>query len=265
MALSLLFDGRFDDYVSAVREDARLWLFVHVPKTAGSSLGGELAALQPPYCNIHIDHLDRSKPGPERFDAAVDRFLVEARQREFHSASGHILNRHMEQINQALPGVRPLTMLRAPLSRLVSDYRYQRSPMHPLHEEVAKRTPDLESFLHLPGQRNRTARHLAPADLVRREKVPECVDYVLERFAFVGLQEQYDLSFRALTTLISGRARSPEQKKRVNEDGEKVDVTPDLAGLAARLNPIDFAIYDALTARFAAIEAPLADWLSDKN
>lgn len=265
MFLPLLFDGRIDEYMAAVRQDAQLWLFVHVPKTAGSSLGTELAALQPPYCNIHIDHLDRSKPGPQRFDAAVERFLEATKERRFHSASGHIQHRHTDRISATLPGVRTLTMLRHPLARLISDYRYQRSPMHPLHAEVAQRTPDFESFSRIPGQRNRMARHLAPPELVRPDRVDDCVAYVLEHFAFVGLQERYALHFRALTALVSGRAHAPKEKKRVNDAGEAVEVTPALAAQLEAEHAVDFAIYRAVDERFSAVEAALSEWLAAQS
>lgn len=263
MSLSLLLDGAFAAHADALRRDCRLWLFVHVPKTAGSSLGGELARLAPPYHNIHIDHLERSIPGPARFDTAVAAFLDAARSAEqpFRSASGHILHRHMDMICQALPGVRPVTLLRDPLARLISDYRYQRSPMHPLHAEVVAKAPDFAAFLDLPGPRNRMAKHLVPMPMIRRGQTAAAVAHVMERFAFVGLQERYDLSFRMLTALIAGAPVAPTERRRVNEEGERVEVTPALERLARERNAMDWAIYDAVATRFAAIADRAETWL----
>jgi hypothetical protein len=264
MSLSLLFDRRFDDYAAAVRENTGLWLFVHVPKTAGSSLSGELARLAPPYHNIHIDHTDRSRPGPERFDLVVEGFLAEAATKPFRSASGHILHRHMEQIVAAIPGVKPVTMLRDPLKRVISDYRYQRSPMHPLSAEVIRKAPDFAAFLDLPGPRNRMAKHLVPLEMIRRERLEESVAYVMDRFAFVGLQEAYALSFRLLTALITGAPVQPTEKRRVNEEGEAVELTPELEALARARNAVDCAIYEALAQRFAGIRSDLEAWLATR-
>lgn len=266
MVLSLLFEGAFDAYAEAVRRDARLWLFVHVPKTAGSSLSGELARLAPPYHNIHIDHTDRSRPGPERFDAAVAAFLDLHRgaAQPFRSASGHILNRHMERIRAAVPGTAPVTMLRHPVSRIISDYRYQRSPMHPLSEEVIRRAPDFDAFLDLPGPRNRMAKHLVPIEMVRKERLRPAVNYVVERFAFAGLQESYDLSFRLLTALITGTPVAPTEKRRVNEEGERVTLTPELERKLRERNALDFAIYEAVQVRFQAVEERLRAWLAGR-
>jgi len=263
MVLPLFFEGRFDGYAAAARRGAGLWLFVHVPKTAGSSLSGELARLARPYHNIHIDHADRSRPGPDRFDAAVEAFLARAAETPFRSASGHILHRHVERIRAALPGiVRPVTMLRDPLARIVSDYRHQRSPMHPLSAEVIRRVPDFAAFVDLPGQRNRMARHLVPAELVRRERVEESVAHVMDRFAFVGLQERYALSFRTLTALVTGSPRAPTERRRVNEEGEAVELSPEVVRQVQARNALDFAIHAAVLRRFEAVEARLADWLS---
>ncbi len=264
MSLTLLFEGAFDAHAEAMRSDAGLWLFVHVPKTAGSSLGGELARIAPPYHNIHIDHTQRDRPGPARFDAAVDAFLETARTaaRPFRSASGHILYRHMEAIRAALPGVRPVTMLRHPLARIVSDYRYQRSPIHPLHAEVISKAPDFRAFLDLPGPQNRMAKHLVPMPMIRRGQTAAAVAHVMDRFAFVGLQERYDLSFRLLTALIAGAPVAPTERRRVNEEGEAVEVTPELEALARERNAVDWAIYDAVATRFGAIAERAEAWLA---
>ena len=267
MTLSLLFDGAFEAYAEAARRDAGLWLFVHVPKTAGSSLGSELAQLAPPYHNIHIDHLDRDRPGPERFDAAVARFLDAARGAAppFRSASGHLQYRHMEAIRTALPGVRPVTMLRHPMRRLVSDYRYQRSPMHPLHAEVAERAPDFRTFLDMRGPQNRMAKALVPMPMIRRGKVREAVAHVMDRFTFVGLQEHYALSFRLLTTLVGGTPVAPTERRRVNEDGAPVVITPELEALARERNAMDWAIHDAVAERFTAIAERASAWLDART
>lgn len=261
MLLSLFFAGRFDEYLDAVRRDSELWLFVHVPKTAGSSLGSELARIAGPYQNIHVDPSRGDLTGPERFDVAVEAFLGKAREQRFRSASGHILERHVARIAAALPGVRPVTLLRDPMKRLVSDYRYQRSPMHPQHAEARRRAPDFAAFLDLPGPRNRMAKHLVPFDLVRKRRIEPAVAHVLERFAFVGLQERYALSFRMLTTLVTGTPQQPTERRRVNEEGEAVALTPELEALARERNALDWAIHDAVAARFAAVEEQLAAWL----
>lgn len=259
--LNNLLDGRFDEYLETTRRGARLWLFVHVPKTAGSSLSGEFSSELKPYFNLHIDHMDRARPAKERFDDKVAEFIEAAKTRNFRSASGHIWQQHALAIRKAMPGVRQITLLREPAARVLSDYNYQRSPMHPLHEEVIARTPDFMSFAEQPGPRNRMARHLVPMAMIRQERLEEAVEHVRRTFAFIGLQERYDLYFRLLTLLTQGRIKEPGDKKRVNEAKEKSALTDEQLAQVRELNRVDFAIYDAVASWLAPIEANLAAWL----
>lgn len=259
--LNHLLDGRFDEYLEATRRGAKLWLFVHVPKTAGSSLSSEFAADLRPYHNIHIEHGDRARSAKERFDDAVAAFLQEAKTRTFRSASGHLWQQHAQTIRKELPGVRMVTLLREPAARVLSDYNYQRSPMHPLHEEVIARTPDFMSFAEQPGPRNRMARHLVPLAMIRQERLADAVEHVRRTFAFIGLQERYDLYFRLLTLLTTGRAKEPGDKKRVNEAKETAALSAEQLARVRELNRVDFAIYDAVAGWLAEIETDLAGWL----
>lgn len=264
-----LLDGRFADWL-APGPPPPLWLFVHVPKTAGSSLAAELAALLPPYRSIHIDHADRSRPAPERYDLVTEDFLALQAREPARSASGHVQFRNVRRIVEALPGTRLITMLREPVARLVSDYLYQLSPMHPLAAEVRAKIPDFAAFVELPGQRNRAARHLLPPGLARQGDVAGGLAFLRARYAFVGVQERYELSFRALTALLSGHPRAPQaEPKRVNEGAraEKAKVMaeledPALRARIAELNAFDLGIHAAIAADWDRIAAPLADRLA---
>lgn len=240
-----------------------LWLFVHVPKTAGSSLASDIAGILSPYRSIHIDHTDRSTPGPERFDRATDAFIAEQGTSPAAFASGHVQWRHVARIIAAVPGMQMFTMLREPAARLVSDFLYQRSAMHPLAAEMRARIPDFDAFIELPGQQNRIARHLVPRPLVLAGDPAPCIQHLRKRFAFVGVQERYELCFRALTARL-GRQIRPAARKRVN-DGAEDDKAAVMARLAdpavrarvAELNAVDFAIHADVAAAWDRIAAPL--------
>jgi hypothetical protein len=270
-----LLAGRFDAWIGAAMPPP-LWLFVHVPKTAGSSLGTELATVLKPYCNIHIDgqdRRDRSRTVPERYDNATKEFLAAHARKPFRFASGHVQFRHVRCITEAVPGTRLFTMLREPVSRLVSDYLYQRSPMHPLADEVRKTIPDFAAFIELKGQRNRIARHLVPPKLVAENDVTTALDMLGKRFAFIGIQERYELGFRALTALLTGTVRRPAaEPKRVNEaaKAEKAEVMreledPALRARIAELNAFDLGVHAALAADWDRIAAPLEAWLNARE
>jgi hypothetical protein len=267
-----LLDGRFEEWL-APGPPTSLWLFVHVPKTAGSSLAAELAALVPPYRSIHIDHADRARPAAERYDAVTEAFVAQQASEPARSASGHVQFRNVRRILDGVAGTRLITMLREPVARIVSDFLYQRSPMHPLAADVRAKVPDIAAFIELPGQRNRIARHLLPPAFAWEGDVAGALRFLRNRYAFIGVQDRYDLSFRALAALIAGAPRSPTATpKRVNDAAREerarvLDQLRDIA-LAARLanlNAFDIALYRAIAESWARIAAPLETHLDARR
>ncbi len=260
-----LLAGRLDAWL-ALGEPPPLWLFVHVPKTAGSSLATDLATRLPPYRSIHIDHTDRSRPAPERYDTVTEAFIAAQAATPARFASGHVQFRHVKRITDAIPGTRLFTVLREPVARLVSDYLYQRSAMHPLAEDVRARIPDFAAFVELKGQRNRIARHLLPPKVAQEGDVEAGLTMLRNRYAFIGLQERYELGFRALTALLTGRPHFPKATKVRANDGaaeEKAVVMealkdPALQARIAELNAFDLGVHKALAADWDRIAAPLA-------
>ncbi len=263
MALTLLFEGKFDEYFAHYRTDDALWLFVHVPKTAGSSLRQELAEMLQPEWNIAVDYHDASLPHDEKMDSAARRFLAAQAEQPHRFASGHILDHHARWIEEAAGDVRRVTMLREPVARFVSDYRYQRSPMHPTHQEFKKRFPTLADYAAVEGEWNKMARHLMPAAMLEAADAPTAIAYLMDRYAFVGLQEIYALSFGVLTRLL-GQQRTATAKLRVNAVTEetKVELTPELRQKVEAANRLDMAIYDAFLARWRAVEEALAAYMA---
>lgn len=254
--MELLFAGRIDDYLREAAFGDAACIFVHVPKTAGTSLRAELAALRPPDINIHVDYTDASRSFHERLDDAVARFLERARREPIRFASGHIQARHAARIAERLPAARFVTLLRDPAARVVSDYRHQCSPRQPGHEAFRARVPDLEAYLALQGERDKAAVHLLPPELRQGGNLAACIGFVARRFAFVGIQEMYATSFRLITAL-AGQARAPRLRENVGL-AEAVELTPEMARRIRAVNPLDSALYDYFADRLRAV-APLLD------
>ena len=215
MSLQLLFDGQFEAYFATLREGSPNWLMVHVPKTAGSSLVEELGALLKPYYKISIRGADHGIPHGQRFEQAVNVFLEKSQTRRFRFASGHIVGDHAERILQALPGTRAFAMLRHPVNLFVSDFRYQRSEMHGSHLQFREKYPDFDSFVHARRAGNKITRHLVPRRIWKTKDASKCLDFMMNTYDFLGLQEQYALSFRVITTMV-GAPTEPTVASRVN-------------------------------------------------
>lgn len=262
MVLRDLYAGRFAAYFAALTEPDLVWLFVHVPKTAGSSFNAELTPLLKPNHHIFIDYAQTAeKPYSTLYDEAVERFIAAAQAGPLRYATGHITGGHVERIQAALPRVRPVTLMRQPVSRFISDYRYQRTPMHPGHETFRRDFPTIEDYLAQKGEWNKTANYLVPPD-IRRAGEAACIAYVNERYAFVGIQEMYPLSLRMVTTLAGAPAR-PGPKHRVNAPTpeNRVELTPELERSIRTHNALDLALYEFFAKRLAAVRTELIAYL----
>ncbi len=259
--LSALFAKDFDRYLGEVGAGAPLWLFVHVPKTAGSSMTAEAESILQPSFNIDIDHTDTTRTYQARFDAAVQTFVASYKERPFRFCTGHINARQVEMVRDGIPDVRCFTMLRNPMARLVSDYRYQRSAMNTAQAQFIAKTPDFETYVARPHVHNKITLNLAPRELVMSGDVAGCVDYITNAYAFLGLQEMYPLSLRVLTTLM-GETRTPEARVRVNStDNDQVDMTPELEARLRTLNAVDLGVFQAFLLRWRTIRDDLIQYM----
>ena len=263
MVLERLFGGDFQSYFDTFFERQPLWLFVHVPKTAGSSLNGELVPILSPSHHIFVDYtaLDQ-RPFHEMLDESVSRFIELAGTRRYAYCTGHITADHVSRIARSVPDVRPMTLLRDPVARFVSDYRYQCSPMHPGHEDFRRAHPTIESYLELPGEWNKASGHLLPAELRLEGDTKPCVNYLTARYDLIGIQEDYALTLRLISTL-AGAPRRPTVRKRINTPTAETGVTLS-AETEARIrsrNALDIAVYEVMAARFAGVRASLVKYL----
>ena len=263
--LSALFSGDFDRYFAEAGQGSPLWLFVHVPKTAGSSLEVDLASQLQPHANIEIDYTDTTKPYALLFDEAVERFIRQHGEAPYRFASGHIVARHTERIREAVPDVRCLAMMRNPVARLISDYRYQRSPMNLAREAFIRNTPDFQTYVARKFVHNKTATALVPRPIVDAVDVGAAIKYVMQNYTFIGMQEMYPLGLLALTTLM-GKTRGPEARVRVNTGAEdKVVLTPEQDAELRRLNTLDMALFHAFSEKWRNIREDLRAYLARRQ
>jgi hypothetical protein len=265
--LSSLFDGDFERYFDAAGQGGPLWLFVHVPKTAGSSMQAEMATIHTPAANIRIDYSQPStKHYQARFDEAVQHFIEQHQTVPYRFAGGHIGARHTDMIREAVPGVKCFTMIRNPIARIISDYRYQRSDMNVGRDEFIAKTPDFPTYVARPFVHNKTAYALVPREIVDAEDGAAAVDYVMNNFVFVGMQEMYPLCLRAITTLM-GHPKAAEAKVRVNPETEenRVELIPEQEAELRKLNAVDLALFQAFTSKWRAIRDDLRTYLATRG
>jgi hypothetical protein len=126
--------------------DREALIFLHIPKTAGTTLN---RIIDWQYNPLSIFTLD-----PYRIRATVERFktLSEERRRCFRVVRGHLYYGLHEFLPQ---GATYITMLREPVARFLSSYYFiLRRPLHPLHGKLKKEHLGVEEYLRLIPHRD---------------------------------------------------------------------------------------------------------------
>ncbi len=140
----IVFKQRFNPSDVAERsyyDDNDICLFMHIPKTAGTSVGKALQASFDVFHSVAWTHVGKS------FRAKTKKALY-ARTR---SAQRQVLMGHFSWIevqywkNQELP-IKLATIIRDPLARFVSNYNYNCSSSHPLNGQFRERFPNMEAY-----------------------------------------------------------------------------------------------------------------------
>ena len=215
--------------------------FIHVPKTAGSSLTMEMRKHLQPHVNVVVD---RTTVGPDfeaKRRAAFATFVEEAKRERPRSFSGHIMYRNVREFTAEIEPLRFVAMLRDPVARVVSDYRYARTPAHPQSAEFAARFPTIEAYVEAPQSRNKQARFLLPNPKMEPDKAIAFLD---RTYAFLGTVEDYAFSLDMLFRLCGVAAQPTERRNTtVAVRGNEVELTAELRQRILEGNALDQALY----------------------
>ncbi|MBC6403714.1 MAG: sulfotransferase family 2 domain-containing protein [Hyphomonadaceae bacterium] len=230
----------------------RILIFQHIPKTAGSSLAREMRLTLPPYANIHVpaedyaEHLGEADP----MDVATETFLAEESSKQFRSASGHMLARHMKKLREALPYAAVFTVLRDPVARVISDYRYSLTPQYPLHEDFRLRFPVIEAYVDCEDFQNTMWQ--ATRTQQEQEASPDAIARVFENLMFIGIVEDLNLHFEFLTALMGyPKTMETHHNVTVESDINKIEITDGLREYITETNAEDVSLYAAVRGRLA--------------
>jgi len=234
---------REEDYLTSIvvptrhdaRRDARCFVFLHVPKTAGRTLRSSLMWSFAEDETIQLDVLDRP------LDEEIEKIPAETRSRA-RLVWGHMpfgVHGHMRQRCEYF------TILREPIGRVISVYKYVlRTQHHVLHDVVVREGITFEEYLASrmdEGQtENAQTRQLSGRQFgtLDREALEEAKRN-LQGFLVVGLTERFEETFALLRRTL--RLRIPFYVTRNVSPPFKA--SPRALELIRELNELDLELY----------------------
>lgn len=189
--------------------DGEALIFLHIPKTAGTTLN---RIIEWQYSPLSIFTMDpyRIRATPERL-----RKLSEQRRRRLRVVRGHLYY----GIHDALPqGATYMTMLRDPVARFFSSYYFiQRRPLHPMHRKVTTERIGVEDFIRLTPHRQNLQCSLI-AGIKNDGKCDErtldkAKENLLNAFGAVGISERFEESLVLFSEIFGWEIPFYENRK----------------------------------------------------
>ncbi len=219
---------------SQVDEDCVV--FLHIPKTAGTTMASSLVINYPPERTINMDFAF-GRPVAD----IEDRIPPERRAR-LRLLWGHL----PYGVHRYIPRpCRYITVLRNPIARGISAYKYIRNnPRHWDHQRVVEERIDMAGFFAndelMEKRRNRQTRQLCNNQVgeMDREDLEEAKRN-LERFLVVGLTERFEETFVLVRRAL--RLRIPFYVTRLVSP--QMSVSERAIGLIREQNQLDLELY----------------------
>ena len=202
--------------------------YVHVPKAAGTTLTTCLAKNFKKRHNLQVKNLD----------VAVKRLIRKKNDQKWDFIHGHVRHNHIDDILKANFHVLPITFIRHPIERLISDYRYSISSAHPTSQEFFREYPSFEEYII------KFPKNVASLFLVG--KVSSLDEYIekMKNFFFVGITSLLNFSYRVLCNAFDFPFE-PLHKSNVtlNEKHNKVILDDNLLNLIYEKHNLDILFY----------------------
>ncbi len=239
--METLFEQGPEEYLRLhrVSPDA-LIAYVHIPKAAGNSVIGAIKESISNVYNVAWNNVDRS----------FDEMIASYETNQYHLVSGHFRYHQIKRLETAnIPHVN-ISMIRDPIERIVSQYRYMCTPTHPIYKEFKAQFPQFRDFALSGFNDNTLSRCLAG----HARSAEEVYDTILRTFHFVGLTEFMSESNFLLQHILGCRIVTPD---RLNvtpaRPDNAVEMPDELREKLLDIHSVDVMLYAMMRQRFQDI------------
>jgi len=217
--------------------DHKALIFLHIPKTAGTTLNRIIEWQYSPLSIFTID--------PYRIRATAERLakLSDERRRRLHVVRGHLFY----GIHEALPqGATYITMLRDPVARFFSSYSFvQRRPLHPMYRRMKRERLGVAEFIRLtPHRQNLQCRLIAGRNekgTCDEQTLATAKEHLAKSFSVVGICERFAESLMLMAKTFGWEVPFYENRK-VSRTRPEVD--SNAVELIRAHNRFDFDLYE---------------------
>lgn len=223
--------------------NAQALMFLHIPKTAGTTLNRIIEWQYDPRLIFTID------PYQIRATAGRLKALPEERRRRLRVVRGHMIY----GLHECLPqGGVYITMLREPVARILSSYYFiLRRPLHPLYRKLRTKGVGLEDFLQITAPR----RNLQTKMVAGVPFVGPCDERILEAakqnltnsFRVAGLSERFHESLLLIAASFGWKIPNYENHK---VSKTRPAVNPAVVEMIREHNRYDVELYEFAQRRF---------------
>lgn len=212
---------------------SEVMLFIHIPKTAGVSVGQTLQDTFDRFHGVEWNDIPNSFRNLARV-ALYQSTCADER----HVIMGHFGWPEMQMFRNHEVPLKCGTFLRDPVDRTISNYNYNCSPAHPAHENFIQRFPTLESYVDQ-----------IPFDVQTTQAVgivgsmENTLEKLVRYYSFLGVTEKLSASL-AHFGQSHGLSRIQEYRKNVGRGSDRAEVSPTLIQKITQRSHNDARLHD---------------------
>ena len=237
-----VFDRPIDDFIDRMRDEMdRLIVFLHVPKTAGSSVQRDLVATFRNGYSVDWKSVDRS----------WETFMSTYPSRRFHHVRGHIGCRHLEMLDNRNIAYHAASFLRHPVQRILSNYHYCISSNSPRQAINRSKYPDLMPFINDCVNVN----HMTQLLVGNCDSVNQAIEKISRRYSFIGMQEFYDVCQSIWMRSLGAMYRRRPKLNVTQKNGETTvdDLPKSILDRILETQRIDMGVFEFFDQRYSKL------------